>query len=587
MQNLLQIVYDVLKQDERLISTEWELLKNKIQELANGLDENLIELLLSDETMRTRFFKQIKECWVFDSHAFIRFINNKEFLPDSYTSFKNKIGLVDSNENFIADTNDVVLNRPYKDCVLAWGQDTEDAKRDEIFYNEILWSDQIDRLLDPKVFTNFKKYDKDGEHTFTEWTKDENGDIKDNLIIKGNNLLALHSIEKKFAGKVKLIYIDPPFNTGNDTFKYNDKFSRSTRLTFMKNRLEVARDLLHDDGNIFIHIDVNQSHYLKVICDQVFKEQNFVQEIIWAYWSPSWWRAAGAKPVNIHDYIIHYSKSYSQRKQKKIYIPYSEKYIKDWFKYTDNDWRVYRRRMTGKNENGESVRSKQYLEESKWIPLSTVRSDIYQVYADPRAYKENQSHRTELQKEFSWWQKPEELIKRIIEMSTDEWDLILDYHLWTWTTSVVAHKLKRQYIWIEQMDYIDKFTIKRLLSSIEWDEKGISKSIDRQWWWEFVYMEIAKKNQNIIEQINNAHSSQECVALYHQIKESGFINYIVDIKTIDANISDFESLSIDDMKRFLITLLDQNALYVNYSEMNDKDSNVSSEDKALNTGFYA
>lgn len=169
----------------------------------------------------------------------------------------------------------------------------------------------------------------------------------------------------------------------------------------MKNRLEVAKKLLSNDGNIFIHIDVNQSHYLKSLCDEVFQEQNFVEEIIWAYGSPSGGRAAGAKPVNIHDYILHYAKSYSDRKQNKIFIPYSEKYIKDWFKYTDDDGRQYQRRMRGKDENGESLWEKQYLDESKGIPLSTVWNDIKQVYADPRAYKENQAQHTELEKEFT------------------------------------------------------------------------------------------------------------------------------------------------------------------------------------------
>jgi len=210
MQNLLSQAYDLLRQDERLISTDWELLKNKIQELAYKLDEKLIEILLSDATMKEKFFISIKDVVVFDQKKFVQFISNKQFLPDSYTAFKNKIGLTDSRDLFVSESNDVVLDRPYKDCVLAGGQDKEDAKRDEIFYNEVLWSDQIDRLLDPKVFTNIKKYTVDGEKTLDEFRKDENWLIKDNLIIKGNNLLALHSLKKQFAGKVKLIYILTP-----------------------------------------------------------------------------------------------------------------------------------------------------------------------------------------------------------------------------------------------------------------------------------------------------------------------------------------------------------------------------------------
>jgi adenine-specific DNA-methyltransferase len=214
----------------------------------------------------------------------------------------------------------------------------------------------------------------------------------------------------------------------------------------MRNRLLSAKELLSNDGNIFIHIDINETHYLKIICDEVFGRENFVEEIIWAYGSPSGGRAAGAKPVNIHDTILHYSKNYPNRKQFKVYTEYTDKYINDWFKYYDEDGRRYRRRMRDKDTNGDSVWEKQYLDESKGMPLTTVWNDIKQVYADPRAYKENQSHTTELLKTFSGGQKPEELIQRIIEMCTNEKDIVLDYHLGTGTTVATAHKLKRQYI---------------------------------------------------------------------------------------------------------------------------------------------
>ena len=176
-------------------------------------------------------------------------------MPDSYTAFKNKIGLT-ADKRYLAKSKEVVLSWPYKDCVLEGGQEKEDEKRKEIFHNEVLAPDEIDRLLEPKVFTNFKRINAKGEHEVSE--------IKptDNLIIKGNNLLVLHSLKKRFAGKVKLIYIDPPYNTGNDEFKYNDSFNHSTWLTFMKNRLEIAKELLREDGVIFVQCDDNEQAYL-------------------------------------------------------------------------------------------------------------------------------------------------------------------------------------------------------------------------------------------------------------------------------------------------------------------------------------
>ncbi|WP_258304736.1 DNA methyltransferase, partial [Escherichia coli] len=136
--------------------------------------------------------------------------------------------------------------------------------------------DEVDSLLSPKAFTNAKRYTKEGvKENITKFNDDEN------LIIKGNNLIALHSIKKLYAGKVKLIYIDPPYNTGSDSFKYNDRFNRSTWLTFMKNRLEVAKEMLSDDGFIFIQCDDNESAYLKVLCDSIFGEENYRNSIYW------------------------------------------------------------------------------------------------------------------------------------------------------------------------------------------------------------------------------------------------------------------------------------------------------------------
>jgi adenine-specific DNA-methyltransferase len=210
MKNILEKLIDVLQSEDKFISEE-KLLKNKIIESALSLDPLLIKLLLKDEAIKKIFFENIDDILVFDKIKFQRFVSNKQFLPDSYTSFSNKIGLTKDSE-FIQSTKDVVLSWTYKDCVLEGGQDKDDAKRNEIFWNETLAPDQIDRLLSPKVLTNFKKIAKDSESAPNEITEN------DNLIIKGNNLLALHTLLKKYRQKVKLIYIDPPYNTGSDSW---------------------------------------------------------------------------------------------------------------------------------------------------------------------------------------------------------------------------------------------------------------------------------------------------------------------------------------------------------------------------------
>ncbi len=188
MQNLLNELKQTLEADERLV-IDGKLAKNKIVELALAMDESLLQLLLQNDTIKKHFFSEINGILVFDKVEFQAFVSNKQFLPVSYTAFKNKIGLT-SNGNYLTESKEVVITWAYKDCVLEGGQTKEDQKFKEIFWNETLAPDEIDRLLEPKTLTYFKKYDEDGEHEVDAISTD------DNLIIKGNNLLALHSLKK-------------------------------------------------------------------------------------------------------------------------------------------------------------------------------------------------------------------------------------------------------------------------------------------------------------------------------------------------------------------------------------------------------
>ncbi len=578
--NLFHVLEKLLRNESRYCSEDGILLKNAIVEAALAMRPELIKLLLTHEGLKANFFTDVDGLLVFDKVRFQKFVMNKRFLPDSYTSFKNKIGLTNEDDNFVAESREVVLSWPYKDCILEGGQTKEDAKRNEVFWNEILAPDEINRLTEPKVLTNFRRYDSNGESVPTEVSS------QDNFIIKGNNLLVLESLKRKYKGQIRLIYIDPPFNTENDSFSYNDSFTHSTWLTFMRNRLEVAKELLTTDGNIFIHIDINQSHYLKVLADEVFGKENFVEEIIWAYGSPSGGRASTPKPVNIHDYILHYSRNYSQRKQNRVYVPYSEKYIKDWFKFTDEDGRVYRRRMRGTDENGDAIWVRQYLDESKGVPLSTVWTDIQQVYADPRAYKEGNKSDVEVIKEFSGGQKPEALIARIIEMASDPGDIVLDYHLGTGTTAATAHKMGRRYIGAEQMQSQIDMVLRRMPKVISGDTAGISKSVKWLGGGSFVYCELATANQRFADQIYAAQSTGELKQIWEEMQQTGFLSWKIDPQSFNDNVKDFEALSLDEQKLFLIECLDKNLLYVPLSEIDNAEFDVSDTDKKLNADFY-
>jgi adenine-specific DNA-methyltransferase len=351
----------------------------------------------------------------------------------------------------------------------------------------------------------------------------------------------------------------------------------------MKNRLEVARELLADDGNIFIHIDINHSHYLKVLADDIFSEDNFVEEIIWSYGSASGGRSAGTKPVNIHDYILHYAKKYTQRKANKIYTEYSEKYVTEWFKYDDGDGKgSYRRRQRGRDEEGDSIWEKQYLEDSKGVPLTTVWSDIKQIYANPQAYKEENSSTSEIEKEFgNSGQKPEELLKRIIEMTTDKNDIVLDFFMGTGTTASVALKMNRRFIATEQMSFQIKIGKNRLIDVLEGKQSGISKSVNWQGGGEFVYCELANDAENFRDEARDA-DTIELSALFEKAKNSSFLSYRVNRE----EFNDFESLTENEQRSLLLQLVDANTLYINYSDIESTDYAISDMDKELNEQFY-
>lgn len=541
MKNVFEQLTDLLKKDERLVSQDDVLLKNQTQELARKNDPELIKLLLSDKAIKQHFFFEVEKTLIFDKEKFIRFISNKQFLPDSYTAFKNKIGLTAGDE-YLSESKKVILAWPYKDCVLEGGMTKEDQKRDEIFYNETLAPDDINRLLDAKVFTNFKRIDKKGEHKLDGFKRDEKGMIKDNLIIKGNNLLALASLKKEFAGKVKLIYIDPPYNTELDSFSYNDNFSHSTWLTFMKNRLEIAKDLLTDDGTIFVQLDWHEAHYVKILMDYIFGRDYLINEIIWCYAGPG---SPKMKQFNRkHDTIFWYKKGNNWTFNKDdIRIPYKDpnQSLRKAFDagdgWTEEDLKILRER--GK------------VPEDWWEFSVAARLRI--------DGKDRTGYLTE---------KPLKLMERIIKSASNEGDIILDFFAGAGTTGYVANKLKRQFILIEQLDD----TQKKLKTRFE--------NID------YVYMELAKWNEEWIEKIRDAKTGEELAKLWDEMKNTAFLSYKIDPKTIDSNVKDFAELNIADQKKFLIECLDKNNLYVNLSEIKDKEYDVSKEDIKLNKEFY-
>src|SRR5699024_7357992 len=246
--------------------------KSKVIQDLDEYDEALIEAFIANETVKSNFTINIAGNIVIQTNKLLELFEADEYWQDSYTKYSKKIGLT-AGGKFIDESTDVVLDFPYKDTVLKDSMskkdtDKDDLRTDEPFLNEVIAKEEIDMLIDKKILVNAKKYDENGVHELDNFSED------DNLIIKGNNLLALHTLKEKYAGKVKLIYIDPPYyfrkTLSDDAFKYNSNFKLSSWLVFLKNRLSVARELLTVDGSIWINISENGMHYLKVMADSIF-----------------------------------------------------------------------------------------------------------------------------------------------------------------------------------------------------------------------------------------------------------------------------------------------------------------------------
>lgn len=410
------------------------LAKNILLDLVEKTDPIIIGLLLSNDDLKHHFFVEVNGVLVFKLQDF-RFFLDKHSVNNSYTKYANRIGLTDGNR-FLKDSSDIVLDFPFKDCVLNGGQSTEEGeeiyfkrnndqsdsqlytkltqKRQEIFFNQTLAFDEIDRLFDAKAFSKFSRYTADGKQPVGKIKRHFDGTPAENLIIKGNNLIALHSLAKQFRGRIDLIYIDPPFNTEHDSFKYNDKFSRSTWLTFMKNRLEIAKDLLSEKGTIYVHIDHNEGHYLKVLMDSIFGEKFFRNEIVWKY--SGWNKKLKNNFERRHDVIFMYGKSENQ-----YFASYfqswgsKEEYIKRRKQklLVDNDGREY-----VLSDAGNGKRTKIFIDEV--LEKGVVVDDVWDLDKLNNSSKESVGFTS---------QKREVLLERIISASCPPNGIVLDYHL--------------------------------------------------------------------------------------------------------------------------------------------------------------
>ncbi|AVN31929.1 MAG: site-specific DNA-methyltransferase [Serratia marcescens] len=612
-----------------------ELHRSMVSEAISQKQPDLIKALVANEKVRSVYGTDIDGIFIFDFDRLCSLLKYKEYWANSFTKYRNKVGLA-SEGKYLDYSSDVVMSFPFKDCVLEGGMTKEEQGKNEIYYNEIIAKDEIDKLFSPKVFSGVKKYDANGVHTpLSNFIK------KENFIIKGNNLIALHSIKEKYAGEIKVIYIDPPYNTETDSFKYNDRFSRSSWLTFMKNRLDIARELLMDDGVIFVHCDDNEQAYLKVLMDDIFGEENFIGTI------PRKTRN-GKSDVSYkfsqdYDWIISFTKGASKKNQlfqrdveRKYYKSkdFEERWrLSDLTKQTTPEERPNSNFTMINPKNGDeypvnpkrswAVTKETFLDYYKqgrivfpgdydFLNITKPSMRVFESSDEGKASYVSSDFIIDLENGFEntkgnkqvdnifgsrafSYAKPEEIIAQIISATTKEDDLILDFHLGSGTTAAVAHKMGRRYIGIEQMDYINEITVPRLQKVIEGEQGGISKDVNWQGGGSFVYAELMELNAYFVHEIQKAQSSEELEKLFAVMKTEAHLNYQVALENVLSAEYEvdgifrqvaFSELELNEQKQLLIEILDKNQLYVNASDMDDSDLNISESDKAFTRSFY-
>ncbi len=604
--------------------------KERLETLILQNDEKLLTFMLESQNAndyKNAFFKTIANSLVFNQEALLECLTKE--LENSFTRFENKIGLYlqGNPKRPIKSSELVVLNFPFKDNVLLGNAKDSSTKSKECFYHEVLHKKEIDTLLKKKALCRFEMH---GEGDLESALKDKNT----NYLIKGNNLIALHSLKKKFAKQVKCIYIDPPYNTGNDSFNYNDNFNHSSWLVFMKNRLEVAREFLSDDGVIFVQCDDNEQAYLKVLMDEIFGRENFIACFVWEKTSNSLSR------IRIKtEYILCYEKTKfglifngDMAEEGQDFPILNEVNVKRTLQFPPNS--IYFKTFKGvikptkfnkmeliddlrivnkTNSNMVRINAKfkwtqdKLDDEIKEGTTFVIKSDEFSMRYIRKGDREvkasnvfnaecgvttNIKATSEIKVLFAnsntdlfSTPKPEALISRILEIATKENDLVLDFFAGSGTTCAVAHKMKRRYIGIEQMDYIETITKERLKKVIEGEQGGISKKCDFKGGGSFIYAELKEVNLEVKKQILNANSKSECLKIFNDLNER-FLKR-ADCKIDEIHSEEFQNLDLNEQKRICCALLDSNEDYLNLGDIDEDAWGIDKITKKYNEIFYS
>jgi len=395
---------------------------------------------------------------------------------------------------------------------------------------ELTWIGKEKRpKLEPRILLEDPEKSYHAKHRVSE------GDIFDNRLIFGDNLLALKALEAEFAGKVKCVFIDPPYNTGSAFTHYDDGLEHSIWLGLMRDRLEIIRRLLAEDGSLWITIDDNEAHYLKVLCDEIFGRSNFVASMVWEKDSG---RKNDTDVSSSHDYVLLFARNREIWRKTRNMLDRTDEQIKR-YQNPDNDPRgVWRQGADGTAKSGgESLLYPITLPSGRVVTPPSgnywrfSRSTFEAALADGRVYFGKDGNRLPVIKKYltdiqdgivpkTWWPaeevgsnqearrdhlrkllpdiepfatpKPERLIRRVLDISTNLGDLVLDSFAGSGTTGAVAHKMGRRWIMVELGEHCHTHIIPRLKKVIDGEDPGgITQAVNWQGGGGFRYYRLA------------------------------------------------------------------------------------------------
>lgn len=363
--------------------------------------------------------------------------------------------------------------------------------------------------LKSKILASFENLDEE-----TNW-----------LLINSENFQALNLLLEKYRWKVKCIYIDPPFNLWlNGDFYYKTNYLNSSWSSLLEDRILLAKEFLSDDWSIFVRCDYHWNFLVRQILNKIFWEENFMNEII--VWKSNRIKTKWNKYLSWYDNVFYYANN-----TNKVYFNHlTKKSNNDWWRWMDKPWEVW---TIIPNELLKFFSKENIKFDEKWNAISRAKIILWKECLPPNNSRyPSQDTIKKMEEEWriklnwnwtpqmkrpetvyltdnwtdlfwyantTWFttENSESLLQRVIETSTNKWDIVMDFFVWSATTQATAHKLKRKWIWSEMWDYFYWYPFKRLKKVLFKDENWISKDVNWKWWWMFEYQRLEQYEDSL------------------------------------------------------------------------------------------